>query len=78
MKKPNRDNERARKQLRQLKEKYELTWPEVAKVFERSLSAIEDWYQGKKNIPKPYQLLMQTYIDNPQLFKKQKTSAFKK
>jgi replication initiation and membrane attachment protein DnaB len=37
MTKQNNENEKARNQLRELKEKYELTWPEMAKVFERSL-----------------------------------------
>lgn len=78
MAKQNKDNEKARRQLRQLKEEYGLTWPEMAKVFERSLSAIEGWYQGKKSIPKPYEILIQTYIDSPQLFKKKKVSVIKK
>jgi hypothetical protein len=33
MTKQNKENEKARKQLRELKEEYELTWPDVAEVF---------------------------------------------
>lgn len=64
-----KENEAARRKLRELKEKYELTWPEVAKIFGRGLGAIKTWYQGQRNIPEPYRLLIQTYIENPQLFK---------
>ena len=67
-----KENEDARRKLRELKEKYELTWPEVAKIFGRGLGAIKSWYQGQNDIPKPYQMLIKTYLDNPQVFKKQK------
>lgn len=67
-----KENEDARKKLRELKERYELTWPEVAKIFGRGLGAVKTWYMGLNDIPKPYQLLINTYLDNPQVFKKHK------
>lgn len=33
MVKMNKENEKARRQLRELKEKYELTWPQMAGFF---------------------------------------------
>ncbi len=37
MTKQNKENEKARTQLRQLKEKYELTWPVMVEIFVWSL-----------------------------------------
>ena len=68
----NKENEDARRKLRELKEKYELTWPEVAKLFEKALSSIEAWYQGKRSIPKTTRKLINIYHTNPSLFIKQK------
>ena len=67
--KVDKSNDQARKQLRKFKEMYELTWPQVAEVIGRSLSAIEVWYQNKKNIPEPCKILVNTYLDNPQVLK---------
>lgn len=50
MTKQNKENDLARKQLRKLKEKYELTWPQMSKVFGVSLPTIEAWYIGNRNI----------------------------
>lgn len=63
-----KENEDARRKLRELKEKYELTWLVVAKIFGKSLSTIEDWYQGKRNIPLSSKELINVYLENPQVF----------
>jgi len=57
------------KLLTTFKEKYDLTWPELANVFGRSLSAVENWHK-RKMLPLPYKTLMQIYIDQPQMLKK--------
>ena len=43
----------------------------MVEVFGWSLGVVGVWYQNKKDIPEPYRMLIQTYIDNPQIFKKQ-------
>lgn len=63
-----KENEDARRKLRELKGKYGLTWPEVAKVFRKSISGIEAWYQGKGNIPESYKELINIYLENSQVF----------
>ena len=69
MNKQSRENEKARKGLRSLKEMYELTWPQVAKVFGKSLRTIENWAGGQNNIPPSDKELIRIYSENPDLFK---------
>lgn len=64
----NKENKDARRKLRELKEQYGLTWPQVAKIFGKSLSTIEAWYQGKGNIPESYKELINIYLENSQVF----------
>lgn len=68
-----KENEDARRKLRELKEKYELTWPEVAKLFGRSLRAVENWASGQAKIPAPCKILILTYLNNPQIIRTQIT-----
>lgn len=72
-----KENEDARRKLRELKEKYEITWPEVARVFGRTPRTIEDWAGGQRNIPIPCRILIDTFLDNPQVFKKHKLKLYK-
>lgn len=53
MTKQNKENDQTRKQLRQLKDQHQLTWPQMAIVFDKSLSSIEDWYQNKSKGDSP-------------------------
>lgn len=57
--------------LKKFKDKYELTWSEVAEALGRKLGAIEAWYSRGK-LPSPYKTLIQIYIDLPQVFNKYK------
>lgn len=53
--------------LKEFKDKYELTWPEVAEALGRSLSAVENWYTNKK-IPLLYKKLLQIFIKYPNVY----------
>ncbi|MGR3220939.1 MAG: winged helix-turn-helix domain-containing protein [Candidatus Anammoxibacter sp.] len=60
-------NKNDMKVLKEFKEKYELTWPEVAEALGMSLPGVEHWHTNKR-VPKPYKILIKIYVDNPQMF----------
>jgi hypothetical protein len=72
------DNENAIILLRQFKEKYNLSWNQVTKVFGRKLCNIVNWYQNKFAIPWPYRVLIKFYLENPKIFEKYRDISFAK
>ncbi len=70
------NNEDAIILLRQFKEKYNLSWIQVSRVFGRKLPNIENWYQNKFAIPWAYRLLIKIYLDHPKIFDKYRTISF--
>lgn len=60
--------------LRAFKEKYNLTWFNVADVFGRSMSSVMQWLSGRRKIPRNTLRLLRILLENPQLFKKYRLS----
>ncbi|WKZ15420.1 MAG: hypothetical protein QY317_16110 [Candidatus Jettenia caeni] len=58
--------------LRQFKDRYGLTWKQVADSLGISESWIGNWYTSKKQIPRQYFKLIQIFLDNPIVFEKYK------
>lgn len=57
-----------RKLLRKFKEKYNLTWANVASIFGRSMSSVMQWLSGRRKIPSSTRRLLRIFIDHPQVF----------
>lgn len=57
-----------RQLLRRFKEKYNLTWANVANIFGRSMSSVMQWLSGRRKIPSSTRRLLRIFIDHPQVF----------
>ncbi|MGR3218218.1 MAG: hypothetical protein ACUZ8H_00180 [Candidatus Anammoxibacter sp.] len=59
------------KVLKEFKEKYELTWPEVAEALGRKLRGVEEWNTNRK-VSMPCKILLQVFLDHPDIYRKYK------
>lgn len=64
------------KLLKRYKEKYSLTWKQVAESLELKESTVGNWYSEKRKIPKPYPTLIRIFLEYPQVFKKYRLKTY--
>ena len=66
---PTKGNKEDMRVLKEFKEEYQLTWPQVAESLGRSERAIETWYVNKK-LPQHFKVLIQIFTEYPDIYKR--------
>lgn len=56
------------KLLRRFKEKYGLTWPEVAKSLGVSISRVQDMYSGNYKVPHYYVFMLSIFLKSDEMY----------
>lgn len=66
------------KLLRDYKDKYSLTWKQVAESLGLSEATVGNWYAGenKRKIPQPYTTLIRIFLEHPQVYKKHRLKTY--
>lgn len=60
------------KLLKDFKEKYNLTWKEVADTLGISQSRIGDLYTKRRKVPHYYTLILTIFINHPEIYEQHK------